>query len=214
MQALTCSYIRIFVITNRIGGKDYFYSSIPITPHHSLSLHITLGVKYFFIDINQLANYLVAQLRFISFKPFGMIRMSKCPRCQKPLVILEYQGIEIDHCFSCSGTWLDNGELERIAELPGNVPADIAASFGPRDRRGQMSDRRCPRCNKRLVTFSAGENVKIELDRCSRGHGFWFDRDEMEAIIKSLHKEGERKQIFSFFADLYKHKFQSGGKGE
>ena len=78
MQALTCSYIRIFVITNRIGGKDYFYSSIPITPHHSLSLHITLGVKYFFIDINQLANYLVAQLRFISFKPFGMIRMFSC----------------------------------------------------------------------------------------------------------------------------------------
>ncbi len=38
-----------------------------------------------------------------------------CPKCGMTLHTIEYRGIEIDRCFSCNGTWLDEGELEKVA---------------------------------------------------------------------------------------------------
>ena len=34
-----------------------------------------------------------------------------CPACKKPMIALELEGIEIDHCLDCGGTWLDSGEI-------------------------------------------------------------------------------------------------------
>jgi len=41
-----------------------------------------------------------------------------CPSCRKPMVSLRYgeTEVEIDYCQSCRGTWLDQGELEKIIE--------------------------------------------------------------------------------------------------
>ncbi|MES2442257.1 MAG: zf-TFIIB domain-containing protein [Pseudomonadota bacterium] len=39
-----------------------------------------------------------------------------CPVDGATLVPLERQGIEIDHCPSCRGVWLDRGELDKIIE--------------------------------------------------------------------------------------------------
>ncbi|HEY3452378.1 MAG TPA: zf-TFIIB domain-containing protein [Myxococcales bacterium] len=38
-----------------------------------------------------------------------------CPKCGMTLHTLEFKGVEIDRCFNCKGTWLDEGELEKIA---------------------------------------------------------------------------------------------------
>jgi Zn-finger nucleic acid-binding protein len=42
--------------------------------------------------------------------------MMYCPLCAKPLQAVERQGIEIDHCPSCGGLWLDSGELNTLIE--------------------------------------------------------------------------------------------------
>ncbi|MCH2376546.1 MAG: zf-TFIIB domain-containing protein, partial [Planctomycetes bacterium] len=42
-----------------------------------------------------------------------------CPGCKEPLVAFELEGIEIDHCVECKGTWLDAGELQMFLELAG-----------------------------------------------------------------------------------------------
>lgn len=39
----------------------------------------------------------------------------RCPKCGMELQAITYEGIEIDRCFNCNGTWLDEGELEKIA---------------------------------------------------------------------------------------------------
>ena len=41
----------------------------------------------------------------------------KCPKCGMDLVTIDYKGIQIDRCSGCAGVWLDQGELEAIAEL-------------------------------------------------------------------------------------------------
>jgi Zn-finger nucleic acid-binding protein len=39
-----------------------------------------------------------------------------CPVDGTKLVPMERSGIEIDHCLSCRGVWLDRGELDKIIE--------------------------------------------------------------------------------------------------
>ncbi len=37
-----------------------------------------------------------------------------CPVCKEPMIVLELDEVEIDHCISCGGIWLDAGELELL----------------------------------------------------------------------------------------------------
>ncbi len=125
-----------------------------------------------------------------------------CPHCGEPMIILELEGIEIDFCVSCGGTWLDTGELELIAELE-NVETGrltIALYESPTQER---SERRCPRCRTKMDQFQIGKQTSIELERCPNGHGTWLDKGETEAVIASF-KEGEEGIVAGFFADLYK----------
>jgi uncharacterized protein len=42
----------------------------------------------------------------------------KCPICtDKPLVLSERQGVEIDYCADCRGVWLDRGELDKLMDI-------------------------------------------------------------------------------------------------
>jgi hypothetical protein len=43
----------------------------------------------------------------------------KCPRDGAPLVEKDFGGVRVDICTSCRGVWLDAGELEMLAHLPG-----------------------------------------------------------------------------------------------
>ncbi len=71
-----------------------------------------------------------------------------CPVDGTKLVPMERQGIEIDHCPSCRGVWLDRGELDKIIDRSAG-PAPAPAAPPPqqqfddpyRDRR-QYEDRR------------------------------------------------------------------------
>jgi hypothetical protein len=52
-----------------------------------------------------------------------------CPKCGMELKRIEFKDIQIDRCFNCHGTWLDEGELEAVAgKEPGFVDR-IAAVF-------------------------------------------------------------------------------------
>ena len=46
-------------------------------------------------------------------------RIDMCPHCHEAMVTLELDGIEVDRCFACNGTWLDEGELEWIGRFEG-----------------------------------------------------------------------------------------------
>ena len=40
----------------------------------------------------------------------------KCPIDGETLLVSSREGIEIDHCPTCRGVWLDRGELDKIIE--------------------------------------------------------------------------------------------------
>jgi hypothetical protein len=38
----------------------------------------------------------------------------KCPKCGMDLATVDFQGVSIDRCTSCGGTFFDNGEIEEV----------------------------------------------------------------------------------------------------
>lgn len=131
-----------------------------------------------------------------------------CPDCDEALVTLELEGVEIDHCLSCKGTWLDAGELVLLTEAVG-VETDELVEALAAAWKGPKAERRCPRCNRhlRLIQLGRDETV-IELDRCPRRHGLWLDAGEMVAVIRAYAPRDEGK-IAKFFADLLRSELES-----
>ena len=109
----------------------------------------------------------------------------------------ELDGVEIDRCLKCGGTWLDSGELERLAEAAGAEVGKLSAALNDRTG-GKHGKRRCVRCRWKLRIVTVSE---VELDHCPHGHGLWFDRNEMGRLVSSF-TEGEEGAVARFFSDL------------
>jgi Zn-finger nucleic acid-binding protein len=135
-----------------------------------------------------------------------------CPVCDEPLVSYWFEGVEIDRCLECGGTWLDAGELELLVELAGYDPREIGARLRAA-RRLRRGERRCPRCPRRLDVIEIGDDERIEIDRCPIEHGLWLDRDEMEAVIATS-TEADAGAVAKYFAELYRSDLQTSIKGE
>jgi uncharacterized protein len=39
----------------------------------------------------------------------------RCPKCGMELQTIAFRDVQVDRCYSCNGTFLDEGELERLA---------------------------------------------------------------------------------------------------
>jgi hypothetical protein len=41
----------------------------------------------------------------------------RCPKCGMELREIDYKGINVDQCISCSGIWFDAGEIDILIKL-------------------------------------------------------------------------------------------------
>ena len=127
--------------------------------------------------------------------------MAKCPDQHDVLVTLEMKGVEIDQCFTCRGIWLDAGELAMIAELAGVGEGIITEILEGADL-GENTNRKCPRCNRKMHLIEIGGDRKIQLDRCRSKHGIWFDDKELKSLVESF-DEGEEGAVARFLEDMF-----------
>jgi len=103
-----------------------------------------------------------------------------CPVCNEPLIILESEQVEVDHCVSCRGVWLDSGELELLLEgLRGKN--ELLHSFQS-VKNSQEPQKKCPICSRKMERVLCGGEIVI--DRCKSGDGLWFDLGELERIVR------------------------------
>jgi Zn-finger nucleic acid-binding protein len=119
------------------------------------------------------------------------------------MIVIELEGIELDRCVACRGTWLDAGELEQVLEFAGISPGRIteAVRSAGSGRRGQ---RRCPRCRRRMHVVTIGESPAVEVDRCPIGHGLWLDAGELRAVVQAF-SHGEEGHVAKCLADMLRH---------
>ena len=134
-----------------------------------------------------------------------------CPNCREPLVVVELEGVEIDRCVACRGTWLDAGELEQIVALAGVQPDRISAALQA-DRRGRRGRRRCPRCRRKMNIVAIEGPPIVEIDRCPAGHGLWLDPGELRTIVRGF-SGGEAGAVAQFLADVLRHDLSAGAEG-
>ena len=135
-----------------------------------------------------------------------------CPECREPLIAFELQGVEIDHCACCRGTWLDAGEIEQICATSGTPTGRLSEAL-QRSGSGERSKRRCPRCSRKMNRVSIGAERPVEIERCRYGHGMWFDAGEIKTLIKTF-AEGEEGRVAAFLSDMFRYELQSASQGE
>jgi len=112
----------------------------------------------------------------------------KCPRCQTDLLKSSYEGVSVDVCKSCSGTWLDQAELKQIIEIrqeffkSSNIKQTIDGKNFVVPKAESESRIPCAVCSKMMNTFIYGLDSGIVIDRCPESHGLWFDQGELEKV--------------------------------
>ena len=121
-----------------------------------------------------------------SFRGRGLTMIRVCPKCDVPLFILHSKNIEVDICHRCHGLWLDAGELEALMQQTGAKATDPLLKF--QQQPGTQPKGRphlCPRCDAALheIQVAHAGAPTLTLDKCPRGHGLWFDADELQQLL-------------------------------
>ncbi len=121
-----------------------------------------------------------------------------CPACQNPMIVLELDCVELDHCVQCGGIWLDSGELEQLFEDKKQA-ASLINSF--KTRVGVKENLRpCPICGKNMEKAAASSSIII--DRCTKHHGLWFDNNELKTILAN-NFFGQENKIMQLLSEMF-----------
>jgi len=112
------------------------------------------------------------------------------------MLLLHFKEVEVDYCERCGGIWLDDGELQALMQTTGSNSTDpLLRRLNPDEAYSNVTRRLCPRCDARLQEFTLRG---LALDRCPRGHGLWFDADELQQLLSVC---GASKTV-AFLKDL------------
>ena len=87
----------------------------------------------------------------------------QCPRDGAELIVEHMHGIEVDHCGTCNGRWLDHHELDDLEA----TKADEAVRRGTIRYSERDSDLSCPVCGEQMAAFNY-RAYDLELDTCHR----------------------------------------------
>ena len=101
-----------------------------------------------------------------------------CPRCAgaKLVASMTKQGVEVDHCRSCGGVWLDKGEIFYFTRSAKALVAELGRA---KRSAGTLPSPVTGQPMQRLVLFD-----RIEIDRCADSEGLWLDQGELAAIAE------------------------------
>lgn len=126
-----------------------------------------------------------------------------CPKCKTPMYVVELEQVETDYCGSCEGIWLDSGELEALLN-DSQAKEELLHSFRI-DNKNPEKTRRCPICGKRMLKVFVGTENPVLIDKCSLGHGLWFDGGELLEVIEKA-DTGYQSQVAQLLREMFKFK--------
>ena len=112
-----------------------------------------------------------------------------CPRCSVDLKTEKMEGVAVDRCPTCWGTWLDKGEFAQLLskslhalrfskeEVDSVLKGLVQGADAPKAQPGQALA--CPRCGKVMGKVHHNASRLVPLDRCD-AHGLWLDAKELK----------------------------------
>jgi hypothetical protein len=118
-----------------------------------------------------------------------------CPVCEKPLVVVERDNVELDWCPECGGFWFDADEWKLVG-----VKEEKYNPFTYEAVKVNEKGRRCPVCNKMMEKIKIGDTV---LDRCPNFHGVWFDKDELSCFVNYANSKAINTKTVNFLGETF-----------
>lgn len=115
----------------------------------------------------------------------------RCPRCKFELFSAEKEGIELSACGHCGGVWLATSHAKRAFATASKIPEELAKKVERVTRHrpwAVTNELACPECEGAMQRSLIGQVV---VDIC--GHGTWFDRTELVAVMAHVRGESEEK---------------------
>jgi len=117
------------------------------------------------------------------------------------MIVLELQEVEVDYCTDCGGIWLDAGELELL--LGDSRRAEQLLQSFKIDSTCTEKPKKCPICLKKMKKIIIGLSTPpLLIDKCARGDGLWFDKGELQDILKTAQLDEDSK-IQKLLADIF-----------
>jgi len=118
----------------------------------------------------------------------------KCPRCKAEMSPISIGGEAMRECEHCSGLWLEVAAFERICSNREEQSAVLGgASMAPQAQTHSITETvryvPCPQCGQLMNRINFARCSGVVVDVC-KGHGTWFDRDELREIVEFIRGGG------------------------
>ena len=105
-----------------------------------------------------------------------------CPKCQTAtLAEFKIEGVAVDRCSACGGTWFDAQELSQLLAEDARQVAELRR--GGNDARLDDKRGRCPRDSAELLRMYSAIDRGVTLDACADCHGIWLDAGEFAKLF-------------------------------
>jgi Zn-finger nucleic acid-binding protein len=118
---------------------------------------------------------------------------TKCPRCKVQMKSVAIGSTTVSECEQCLGLWLNVAAFEGICadrEQQSAVlgTASPAPSHAVRET-SKVNYVPCPQCSQLMNRINFARCSGVIVDVC-KGHGTWFDRDELSRIVEFIRGGG------------------------
>jgi Zn-finger nucleic acid-binding protein len=120
----------------------------------------------------------------------------QCPRCRTDMSSVTIGAEAMRECERCGGLWVEVAVFDRICadrEKQSIVlgGASLALGHQPADGVEATNIRYvpCPQCGNLMNRINFSKCSGVIIDVC-RGHGTWFDRDELSQIVQFIRDGG------------------------
>lgn len=121
--------------------------------------------------------------------------VQRCPRCRASMASVAIGAAMMHECARCGGLWVSAAAFEQICADREQQSAVLSAasphSAGAGDHLepGKVRYVPCPECGQLMNRVNFAHCSGVVIDIC-KGHGTWFDRDELSEIVDFIHAGG------------------------
>jgi uncharacterized protein len=99
-----------------------------------------------------------------------------CPKCSGNLEDIVREGLPLERCYDCDGTWFDAGELAVVLGVSRRVRLTGA----------RATELRCIKCPAELLVELPYPGTEVDIDTCPDCRGIWLDGGELKALATAL----------------------------
>lgn len=124
----------------------------------------------------------------------GELPVLKCPRCRVDMSSITLGSMAMRECQKCVGLWVDVAAFEKICADREEQSA-VLGTASPAPSHQVPSDTEkiryvpCPQCAQLMNRINFARCSGVIVDIC-KGHGTWFDRDELSGIVQFIRSGG------------------------